>query len=73
MYSSRLIKPRVSEVKGWVTNVELSNENATVAHADIDDFFMKVSGKGFKTKYFYGENAWSDSQRYADDQYNPHL
>ena len=30
MYSSRLVKPKVSEVKGWVTNLELSNENATV-------------------------------------------
>jgi len=25
--------------------------------------------KGYRTKYFYGETAWSDSQMYARDIY----
>jgi len=28
---------------------------------------QKVSGSNIKTKYFYGETAWSDAQRYAID------
>lgn len=67
LYHSRLKKPSVSEVTEWIVNKELSNKYATVYHANIDDFFMKVVGNGRRTKYFYGENAWSDSQRLAGD------
>lgn len=28
---------------------------------------QRVSGPNIKTKYFYGETAWSDAQRYAQD------
>lgn len=69
MYRSTLTKPKVSEVKHWELHVELSNPIAKVYTADIDDFFFKVTGKGVRTKYFYGENAWSDSKRYASDNY----
>ena len=34
---------------------------------NVDDFFFKVGGSNVRTKYFYGENAWADSRRYADD------
>ena len=69
MYSTRLTKPKVSEVKHWSIVIELSNSIASVYTADIDDFFFKVTGKGVRTKYFYGETAWQDSQRYASDVY----
>ena len=66
MYHSRLTRPKVGEVKQWIPH-ENSNEYVQVFTADIDNFFFKVGGAGIKTKYFYGETAWSDSRRYADD------
>ena len=69
MYHSKLSKPKVSDVRHWDIVTELSNSIASVYTADIDDFFFKVTGKGVKTKYFYGEMAWQDSQRYASDAY----
>jgi len=72
---SRLTKPKVSEVKVWIYASDLSNKVVEIYYADIDDAFMKVKPliKGYKTKYFYGENAWSDSSRYAGDIYNKHI
>jgi hypothetical protein len=66
---SMLRKPKVSEVKEWILMPEDGNAIAQVYYADIDDAFIKVTGKKVKTKYFYGENAWSDSRRYAYDAY----
>ena len=31
------------------------------------DFYFKVQPKFGRAKYFYGESAWSDYQRYAAD------
>lgn len=75
MYNSRLAKPKVSEVKNWIFQSDDSTLHAAVLTADIDDFFFKVVPlfKGAKTKYFYGETAWQDARRYANDLYNPHL
>ena len=72
---SRLVKPKVSEVKNWLFNKETSSPVVEVYYADIDDAFMKAVPliKGYKIKYFYGENAWSDSHRYARDIYNKHI
>ena len=72
---SRLTKPKVSEVKEWIPMVDNSNPIAKVYYADIDDAFIKVKPtiKGYKVKYFYGENAWSDSRRYANDIYNNYM
>lgn len=76
MYHSKLTKPKVSDVNHWELNTEISNQYAKAYYADIDDFFMKVvpvlkqnRSNGFKIKYFYGETAWQDSQRYAHDIY----
>jgi len=68
---SRLVKPKVSEVKAWIYASDLGNKIVEVYYADIDDAFIKATPlvKGYRTKYFYGENAWSDSQRYAGDIY----
>ena len=72
---SRLVKPKVSEVKNWFFNEETSSPVVEVYYADIDDAFMKAVPlvKGYRTKYFYGENAWSDSKRYAGDIYNNYI
>lgn len=61
-------KPKVSEVKKWIENPFISNSVATVLVADINDDFFKVVGGG-KVKYFYGETAHSDSERFASDIY----
>lgn len=61
-------KPTVSQVKKWIENEFISNSAAKVFFADIDDCFFKVTG-GKKVKYFYGETAWSDAQRFASDIY----
>jgi hypothetical protein len=61
-------KPKVSEVKNWIQNEFISNSSATVLFADINNDFFKVVGGG-KVKYFYGELAFSDAQRFASDIY----
>lgn len=72
---SRLTKPKVSEVKQWFLIKDSSNSIVRIYYADIDDAFIKAVPlrKGYKVKYFYGENAWSDSRRYAEDIYNKEL
>lgn len=71
MYS-RITKPKVSEVNKWIIMEDSSNKYVNVYYADIDDAFIKVTPtvKGYKIKYFYGENSWSDSRRYAGDIYS---
>jgi hypothetical protein len=61
-------KPTVSQVKKWIENEFISNSVAKVYVADINDDFFKVVG-GKKAKYFYGETAWQDAQRFASDIY----
>jgi hypothetical protein len=73
MYSSRLVKPKVSDVKQWHHDQELSNKNADVYVSDIDFAFYKVTARNQRPRYFYGETAWQDAARYARDQYNPHI
>lgn len=58
-------KPKVSEVKEWLTLY--SSEKVVVQEADIDSAFRRVIPSGMKPKYFWGETAWSDSARYASD------
>jgi len=64
-------KPKVSEVKSWYLMKDDSNECAALYYSDIDDAFIMVLPlrKGYKKKYFYGETAWMDSRRYANDIY----
>ena len=72
---SRLTKPKVSEVKVWTLMPDLASPLAKVYYADIDDAFLKVKPrlKGYKVKYFYGENAWADARRYAGDVYTAYM
>jgi len=72
---SRLTKPKVSEVNKWELMPEESNRIVQVHYADIDDAFMRVKPmvKGYRIKYFYGENAWSYALRYASDIYSKEI
>jgi hypothetical protein len=62
------MKPSASQVKNWVEEESLSNPSSTVYSADTEEDFYKVIGGG-KTKYFYGETAWQDAERFASDIY----
>jgi hypothetical protein len=72
---SRLTKPKVSEVKVWSLMSDVGSPFAKVYYADIDDAFLKVKPKlkGYRVKYFYGENAWADARRYAKDIYTAYM
>ena len=62
-------RPSVRAVSKWTPH-ENSNDTAKVYVADIEyGFFYKVEAPGKKPKYFYGETAWQDAKRYADDQH----
>lgn len=34
---------------------------------DYRDFYYRVDVRGLRSKYFWGETAWQDYQRYASD------
>ena len=59
-------RPNIKDVKKW--ELEYSNSAAQVFVADMDEkgFFYKVEALG-RTRYFYGETAWSDAYRFAND------
>lgn len=66
--------PKVSDVARWdiISSGEgVLEEEAAIYHdvyiKHVSDFH-KVSIPGQKAKYFKGETAWMDSQRYADDE-----
>jgi len=60
-------RPSVNDVSEWMLH-ENSNPTAQVFVADIDfGFFYCVKVTGKRPKYFYGETAWQDAERYADD------
>ena len=62
-------RPAVSAVNVWTLH-EHTNPTARVYVADIEPgFFYKVEVTGKRPKYFYGETAWQDAKRYADDQH----
>jgi len=69
-----MAKPKVSEVSAWYLDKELSNEIAQVLWSeDHLGLFAKVTTKGSKPKYFYGELAWQDAKRLAGDIYTKHV
>lgn len=62
-------RPSVKDVSKWEQH-ENSNPTAKVYVADIDyGFFYKVEAPNKSPKYFYGETAWQDAKRYADDNH----
>lgn len=63
-----MAKPSVSLVKSWEVIydsevVELATGTAVFA----EDYWRMTNKESGKVKYFYGETAWSDSQREASD------
>ena len=68
-------KPKVADVARWdiISQGEgVIEYEATVwntPHAMLWDFH-KVTVPDARPKYFYGETAWMDSRRYADDMRN---
>ena len=62
-------RPSVRDVSKWTLH-ENSNDTAKVYVADIEyGFFYKVEVSGKRPAYFYGETAWQDARRYAEDQH----
>jgi len=61
-----MAKPKASE-QIWNRIFHQWNVEAFEAH-DYKDFYIKVLVKGKRPKYFWGETAWSDYQRYASDE-----
>ena len=70
-------KPKVGDVSKWnwtTWATEGYGELTEVAVGKADNFyeFYKViiskSGKSIGSKYFYGEMAWADVNRYVSDQ-----
>lgn len=62
-------RPSVRDVSKW--NLVDGNDTAKVYTASgvHDGFFYKVTITGQRPKYFYGETAWSDAIRLANDSH----
>lgn len=63
-----MARPSVSLVKNWEVTydsdlVELAVGTAVFA----EDYWRMINKETGKKKYFYGETAWSDSRREAND------
>jgi hypothetical protein len=63
VYADR--KPRVSEVGSW--DRIFHNEGVSVYEASNYYDYYKVVTSTKKTKYFFGETAWMNTQRFAVD------
>ena len=63
-----MAKPSVSLVKDWYVAHETDTVQLAVGSAVFDqDYWRLTNKKTKKKKYFYGELAWSNSRREADD------
>lgn len=62
-----MAKPSVTKVKSWDLQDETDTYSIYVGTAVFEDDYFKVITSDKKTKYFYGEMAWSDAERYAYD------
>jgi hypothetical protein len=58
-------RPKASD-QVWRRIFHQDNVIAYEAH-DYKDFYIKVEVRDKPVKYFWGENAWSNYQRYAYD------
>jgi hypothetical protein len=62
-----MAKPSITLVKEWTFYDGNDYYEIYEGTAVFDgDYFKVVTGNG-TTKYFYGETAWSDAERYAYD------
>ena len=62
-----MAKPSISLVKEWIVAQESDVIQVSYGSAVFDADYWKVTPITGKPKYFYGESAWSDAHRYADD------
>lgn len=61
-----MARPKASD-QIWKQRFHNNTVTLYVAH-DYPDFYYKVVAKDNPIKYFWGESAWSDAQRYAYDK-----
>ena len=61
-----MVRPKASE-QVWKQRFHNNAITLYVAH-DYPDFYYRVDVKGDRSKYFWGETAYADSQRYAYDK-----
>jgi hypothetical protein len=63
-----MAKPSVTAVKDWYVAHESNTVQLAVGSAVFDSDYWRVVNKVTgKKKYFYGESAWNNSHRFADD------
>jgi hypothetical protein len=62
----QMSKPSVKAVQDWYCQSYEEDVQVYSGRAVFDDDYFKVVVKG-KVKYFYGEQAWSDAERFASD------
>lgn len=61
-----MARPKASD-QIWKRVFHQWNVEAYESH-DYKDFYYKVEVRGKRPKYFWGETAWMDYQRYAADE-----
>jgi hypothetical protein len=70
---ARNLRGKAKEVSKWILDEDLSNDIAKVYVADTDNAFFTVKvddgSNKIRDAYFFGEMAWADARRYADDHY----
>ena len=59
-------KPLVSEVEDWIQSYHAGNNVKIYEASNYYDYYKCTVDKK-KPKYFFGETAWMDVQRYALD------
>jgi hypothetical protein len=62
-----MLNPSVSLVKNWEVAYASELLKVEFGTAVFDEDYWKVTTVGGDVSHFYGETAWSDSQRYAGD------
>jgi len=62
-----MTKPSITAVKEWEIAYESELVRVEVGTAVFDADYWKVVPTGKRATYFYGESAWSNSQRFARD------
>ena len=63
-------KPLVSEVDRWIQTYHASNGVKIYEANNYYDYY-KCTVANKRPKYFFGETAWMDVQRYALDNVTP--
>lgn len=67
-------RPAIRDVEHWHTESESSGVKVESGDARWPDgnywtaSVWRVSVEGARPKYFYGESAWNNAERYAGDQ-----